>query len=442
MSPTPASNGWSFVAVERVGSFHHGWWRGIVSRLVNTLLHRRIALLAVASVLIAACGSGAASTTTTTTTTVVVDPTIPPTTPTTAVIEPPAMTGSLTVWADPAVADAVRSRGILFGADTGITVTVVAKAEADILTALLDGSEEEPDLFVGPHTWLQELAVAGLTEPVTLGEDLPQGIIDAVSLRGFALAVPLAVDALVQVRNPAISPTRPTSADALVCQGCLLLPGDGDLDVTYPFLTSLGGYLFGPNPDNGYDVTDTSVDSPEAIAAATILQDLVAAGAVGTATDRADALARFEAGEAGIIWAGPEAIGVLAGEAVEALPTIGGAPAISPVRVTAAFVNGQGPVKAEAVRFAERYLGDQDGSRAIADASGMAPVWAGAATNIELVVLESAKTGQPVPYVAGTQAAWDEVAAAFARILVGTDAGTALIDAGDVIRFVDPTPQG
>jgi len=218
-------------------------------------------------------------------------------------------------------------------------------------------------------------------------------------------------------------------------------------DYNRPFLTPALELIHGYGRLQGIvfrqgDARFQGKPADEAIAAATILQDLVAAGAVGTATDRADALARFEAGEAGIIWAGPEAIGVLAGEAVEALPTIGGAPAISPVRVTAAFVNGQGPVKAEAVRFAERYLGDQDGSRAIADASGMAPVWAGAATNIELVVLESAKTGQPVPYVAGAQAAWDEVAAAFARILVGIDAGTALIDAGDAIRFVDPTPQG
>ncbi|HEX9977357.1 MAG TPA: extracellular solute-binding protein, partial [Acidimicrobiia bacterium] len=293
-------------------------------------LRRRIILLAVMPALIAAACSGSADPTTTTTTTFAVVTTMPPTTPTTAVIEPPPVSGTLTVWADPSLADAVRSRAVLFTADTGVEVTVVPTPEADILPAVLDGSVELPDVFIGPHTWVYQLAVAGITEPVTLGDDLPAGIVEAVSLRTFPLGVPLAVDALIQVRNPSLVATRPTAAESISCQGCFVLPADGAFDVTYPFATTLGGYLFGPDPDNGYDPTITGVDSEEAIAAATVLETLVAAGVVTTATDRDEVLARFAAGEAGIIWAGPEAIGILPGEAVESLPTIGDAAAVSP----------------------------------------------------------------------------------------------------------------
>ena len=409
---------------------------------VNTLLRRRIALLAVMPALIAAACSGGAAPTTTTTTTFVVVTTVPPTTPTTAVIEPPPVSGTLTVWANPSLADAVRSRAVLFTADTGISVTVVPAVEADILPAVLDGSGALPDVFIGPHTWVYELAIAGITEPVTLGENLPAGIVEAVSLRTFPLGIPLAVDALIQVRNPSLVATRPTAAESIDCQGCFVLPADGAFDVTYPFVTTLGGYLFGPDPDNGYDPTVTGVDSEEAVAAATVLESLVTAGAVTTATNRNDVLARFAAGEAGIIWAGPEAIGLLSGEAVESLPTIGNAAAVSPIRVLTAYVNARGPLKAAAAKFAERYLGDPDGSREFANSAAMAPVWAAAATDTELLVLDAAETGHAVPYAPETESAWAEMSAAFASILLGTKAEEALIDAGDNIRFADTAGAG
>lgn len=392
---------------------------------------RRLVTLAVL-LLAAACG-GDPATSTTTSTTLVVSTTVAPTTPTTGVIPPPAPTGSLLVWADPMVADAARGRGAAFTADTGVEVVVVPIAPDDILATVLDGGVDLPDVFIGPHVWLYRLARAGLTEPVTLADGLPSAVVDAVSLRGFTLGVPLAVDALVQLRNPSLVATRPVSVESIACAGCFVLPGD--LDVTYPFLATLGGYVFAPDPDIGYVVTDTTVDSEEAIAAAGVLQALVAAGAVDPAADRAAALARFTAGTAGIIWAGPEAIGLIPGEAVEAIPTIGDAPAVSPVRVMTAFVNGRGSHKSEAAAFAESYLGDRHGSRAFADSLGMAPVWEAAATAAESVVIAAADTGHAVPYAPETDDAWDELSDAFARILLGTDAATALIDAGDAIRF-------
>jgi arabinogalactan oligomer/maltooligosaccharide transport system substrate-binding protein len=392
---------------------------------------------------ITACsGTATPSTTSSTTTTLTAPTTVPPTTPSTAVIDPPPETATLTVWADPSLADAVRSRAQAFANDTGAQVTVVPMSEGDILGALSDDSAGAPDVFIGPHTWLYQLAVAGLTEPVRLGADLPAGAVQAVSLRTFSLAVPLAVDALIEARNPSISPILPTAVEELSsCVGCFVLPADGDLDTTYPFLASLGGYLFGRNADTGYDLTDTGVDSAEAIAAAVTLQDLVGAGAVDTATDRTEVLTRFAAGEAGIIWAGPEAVDLLSGQTVEALPSIGGEPAVSPVRVLAAYVNAKGPAKSEAARFAVDYLGDPDGSRAIADASTMAPVWSSVATAAEQAIIESARTGQPVPFAPTTETAWSTVSAAFAAILTGTDAETAMVDAGDLIRFADSSGQ-
>ena len=408
--------------------------RGIVLRPVHSRRLRRLASLAAVSALLVACG-GTATPTSTTSTPFVASTTTPPAPPTTGVVAAPDVTGTLIVWADSAIADAVRSRAALFTADTGIEVVVDPMAEADILNALLEGGDVSPDVFIGPHTWLYRLAVAGITEPVELADGLPAGVVEAVSLRTFPLGVPVAVDAIAQIRNPSLVASRPTSAESIDCSGCFVLPADGDLDVTYPFIATLGAYVFGPDPATGYAADDTTVDSDEAIAAAAVLEAMVASGVIDPASDRANALARFEAGAAGIIWAGPEAIGLVAGESVEALPTLGDSPGVSPVRVVTAYVNARGTLKPEAGRFAEQYLGDQDGSRAFADALGMAPVWAAVATDDELVFIEAAITGDPVPYAVETEAAWAEVSAAFARILLGTAAETALLDAGDAIRF-------
>ena len=405
---------------------------GIVPRPVN--VYRRLALAAALALVVASCGGGASPPPTSTTTTTVA-PTVPPTPPTTAVIEPPTVEGTLTVWADPRLVDAVRAQGVLYTADTGIDVVVEAVSEADILAAVLDGEAGQPDVFLGPHTWLFELAVAGVTEPVRLDEGVPGGAADAVTLRTFTLAVPLALDALVEFRNPSILPARPEAVESIGCQGCVALPADGDLDVTFPFLASGGGYLFGPDPNDGYDLTDIGVDSAEAIATAAVLETMVAGGVVAVSADRAETLTRFAGGFAGIIWAGPEAIGTIPDEAVESLPTIGGSPAVSPVRVLAAYVNARGDLKSLATEFAERYLGGEAGSRAIADAWRWAPVWAAAATDAELVVIAAADTGVPVPYAPETEAAWDLMSAAFGAMLGGAAAETALIDAGDVLRF-------
>ena len=85
----------------------------------------------------------------------------------------------------------------------------------------------------------------------------------------------------------------------------------------------------------------------------------------------------FAAGDAALLWV--RASGLAAVEAsgmdvaVESLPTIGGNPPVTAFRTLTAFVNARGSAKTEAVEFATHWLGDVNGSAAVALAAGNSP---------------------------------------------------------------------
>jgi len=423
---------------------------------------RRATLITVLAVLAAACGGDAAPTTTSTSTPVIAT-TVPATTPTTAIAETPGAEGPIVVWVPSEdVADAVIARADVFTAETGIgvfVVTIVSAPDDDrlFLDELIAGEIPEPpegvdapdipaalrrmpDIVIGPHTWLPELAAAGLAAPVELPEGLPAGAVEAVALRGFTIGVPVALDALVQYRNPARMAVAPADVSDVACAedvACLLLPGDGDPDVHLPFLLTLGGYVFGPDPVDGYSTEDIGVGSTEAIASSAVLQKMVEDGTTSEAADRGDARDRFEAGDAALIWDGAEVLGRFSDAVIESLPTIGSSPAVSPVWVTAVWINASSELETEAALFAVDHLGSIQGSTAIARALDRAPVWAEGATDAERLLIEAAAAGSAVPYIARAEIAWTALAEAFARIHDGVDAGEALGTAADTIKFAD-----
>jgi arabinogalactan oligomer / maltooligosaccharide transport system substrate-binding protein len=353
---------------------------------------------------------------------------------------------------DPRLVDAVTERGTAYTASTGVVIEVrlyeppsepPAEGEAtDLLSALtLDQLDAPADLYVGPHTWALQLAEAGRAEPVFLADGLVDSIVQSVSPRGYPLAIPLAVDGVVQVRNRALMPEAPESVETIPCPDadrCLLLPADGDADIHYPFLVALGGYLFGPDTAGGYDVDDLGVASEESIAGATILQTLITAGTVDPVADEAAGSADFAAGNAALIWVHASSLDAARDSgmdiSVEPLPTIGGNPPVVSFRTLAAFINPFGSAKSEALAFATDWLGDVSGSGAIALATGTAPVRPEAAVEAMAMVLESVTTGDPVPPVADIDRIWFEVSDAFRRIYAGTTPEDAMFGALDDIR--------
>ena len=407
------------------------------------------------ALVMAACGGGSTTTTNPgSTTTVDPGPTIPATTPTTGVVTIPIPTDPLVVWVeDETLAAAIEERGTAYTATTGVAVEVRVyqppaeplpegdETPTDLLSALLlDEVDGAADIYVGPHTWVLTLAEVGLAEPVSLLAGLEASIAQAVSPRGFALGVPLAVNGVVQVRNRALMPEAPASVESIPCPDadrCLLLPADGDADIHYPFLVALGGYLFAPDPVLGYDTENLGVASAEAIAGATIFSTLLTDADIDPVTDEAAGVADFVAGNAALIWVHATSIDAVQASgmdiAIELLPMIGGNAPITAFRTLTAIVNPTGAAKTEAVEFATQWLGDVNGSAAISLATGMAPVWVEAADAAMTVVHTSVSAGHPVPPVADIDRIWFELTDAFRRIYLGTTAEDAMFGAADDI---------
>lgn len=410
---------------------------------------RRVAIL---TLLVAACGGGSVLPTTSvpaTNTTFAPGPTIVTTTPTTAVVTIPRPSGPLVVWvSDTTLAEAITGRGDAYTSATGIPVEVRVftppggdAGPATLLDALLDDGLDGPaDIYVGPHTWVLALAEAGLAEPIPLADGMADSIVASVSPRGHPLAAPLVVDGIVQVRNRALLPEAPAAVESISCpdaDNCLLLPADGDADLHYPFLVALGGYLFGPDPEVGWNIDDLGLGTDEAVAGVSIFADLLADGTIAAPADAAAAIADFAAGNAALLWVRASGLADVQAAgmdiAVELLPTIGGAAAVTSFRTLAAFVNPFGSAKSEAVAFVTDWLGDVNGSGAIALATGMAPVWTEAASSSATVVLESVATAHPLPIVDDIDRIWFELSDAFRRIHADTSVEDALFGAiGDI----------
>jgi maltose-binding protein MalE len=404
---------------------------------------------------VAACTGGGDGSATSSSTTLPPIVSITTTTATTMVVDPLVPDQPVVVWVTSAeLGDAIETRAVDYTAATGVAVEVevfdpsaVEEGDPPLPASLFVGVLEDSlprraDIVIGPHTWVLRLAEAGMLEPmIALEPGLPEKAVDAVSLRGFALGVPLTVDSVVQVRNPDLMASAPASVEDLGCPAsgaCLVLPGNGDPDILYPFLVALGGYTYPADEFDGYDRSDLGMDSDPAIAGAAILQQLAASGRVTTAADSAAVAERFVAGDAALAWISTAELATVEAadfeSIVEPIPEIRGNAPIAAVRVTAAFVNPHSETKSAASEFAAQWLGDVDGSARIASALEETPVWREAATEAMGVILDAVETGDPAPYVANFAVLWSELARAFSRILGGVTPSTALAQAAASVR--------
>jgi arabinogalactan oligomer/maltooligosaccharide transport system substrate-binding protein len=257
----------------------------------------RVLALALA---VGACtgGDGTTPATTTPIPTTRPAPTPAPTAPATT-SQAPATTSTtapesgVEVWADPTIVGALESVASDFTARTGIAVAVEERAfasiRADVLAAAVDGSG--PDLFVGSHSWTQELVTAGAVAPVVL---IPQTVRDAFlapALEAFTLdarlyAVPYAAETVALWANTSLVGTAvPATFDELLdrCDTlapdrvCLAVPGGAGLPDAYyqfPIVSAFGGSIFHRVEGVGYDLDSAGIDSPESLVAYQYLADL------------------------------------------------------------------------------------------------------------------------------------------------------------------------
>ena len=232
-----------------------------------------------------------------------------------ATTSPPPV--KLVVWAEEKVATALDPLVGAYEAAAGVDIEVVVydfgAIRTDVQTAGPAG--EGPDVFLGAHDWVGELAANGVVAPLDLGSvasDLFDVGVTAFSYGGEVYGFPYATEAIAMFYNadlvdsvPATWEEAKTACDTAGTEFCVGTPSN-DAYHNHPFIASAGGYVFAST--GGFDASDVGLDNAGAIASAEYLDGLVKNGTVYSA-DYGGAMSNFQEGRALFWMTGPWARG-------------------------------------------------------------------------------------------------------------------------------------
>ena len=304
------------------------------------------------------------------------------------------------------------------------------------------------------------MAADGIAAPIDLGgrddEWVPVSRV-AFNYSGSLYAVPYATEAIAMYYNTDLVPEPPTTFEEMtaICDSldgidnCLGIPGGGDNVPAaaynhYPFVSVLGGYIFGFSLDTGYDTTDVGLDSDEAIAGVSALEALIVDGYVGNVTED-DAKAQFNGGTSPFYISGPwfindaDTAGVNYG--VAKIPTLDGSAPGPFVGAQGFFINNFSDNVGIAQSFLLDYVATEEVMTALYEADPRNPAYlatfeAVAADNeIAKTFALSAADGQPMPNIPEMGSVWTPLSDQTNGLRNGnTDAATAMETAAAQVR--------
>lgn len=379
---------------------------------------------------------------------------------------PPAEAGTLTLWVDETRAPVLTEIGERFTAETNVPVAVYQVGFGDIRDRLqLYGpTGEGPDIIIGAHDWLGQLATNGLVEPLDLSA--VQDNIDPVALGAFTYdtgeggqvyGLPYAAEALGLYYNTDMVETPPATWDELI-QMATDLQADTELGLeqafiipekdpyhTYPILTANGGYIFGRNDDGTYNPEDVGLDSEGGLAYGQMLDRMIDEGVLRAGVNYDTMIQLFNAGDAAMFMTGPWALGGDAGvraggQPYAVAPIPAGTEEARPfVGVQGFMVSAFAPNKELATSFLTEYVATDDTMQALFDADPRPSTWTpvASATDDEDIqaFIESAGNGDPLPAIPAMSAVWTDWTDALDLIFTqAQEPDAALMDAAESIR--------
>lgn len=228
----------------------------------------------------------------------------------------------LVIWADDTRAPILEELGARFEEEFGIPVRIDELGFGDIRDQLKTAAPagEGPDMIIGAHDWLGELAVNGLLAEIDVSDIADQFLPAALSAfvyDGAQYGLPYAAENVAFLRNLDLVPDNPETWDdvrsvseQLIADGASkygFVMFDNNPYHFFPVQTAFGGYVFGLT-DEGYDPGDVGIDSEGSIAAATYLEAYGSDGLMPSGIDYDVMHTMFETGDAAMIITGPWAI--------------------------------------------------------------------------------------------------------------------------------------
>lgn len=340
--------------------------------------------------------------------------------------------------------------GDAFAAESGVQVTVQHPESAPDKFQSSSGAGKGPDVFCWPHDRVGEWARSGLIVPVhprkALRESIDASAWSAFQYNGKTWGYPIAIEAIGLVYNKALVPIPPKTFEEVVAldeklakRGKKALLWDYNKSFfSFPMLAAGGGYIYRKDASGNYDVHDIGVNTPGAVAGATVLQQLVQRGQMPKGAGYAEMEGGFARGDIAMMitgpWAWENAKRAHVDFGVAPIPAVAGHPAKPFVGVLGCMIAAPSQVKDIAREFIEHHLLRIDSLKTInADVPLGTP--ANKAFYAELAAdpniratMENARLGEPIPNIPETGKFFTAVDAALEAITNGRQSPKAALD--------------
>jgi arabinogalactan oligomer / maltooligosaccharide transport system substrate-binding protein len=245
--------------------------------------------------------------------------------PSTTTTIPARGDADLVIWADDNRVPVIKPFADKFGAANGIKIAVQELKFDQIRDQLkvAGPAGKGPDIIIGAHDWLGDLATTGLVEPMDLGvkaKTLSTVGVKAMTYGGKVYGVPYAIENIALIRNTKLAPKKPATfveleknALALKKAGKVKIAlaiqnSDPDPYHNYPLFSGAGGYVFKADSSGSYDANNLGLDSKGGLAAAKQFRKWIDSGLIDPSVNFDIMIQSFGDGEAAYAITGPWAV--------------------------------------------------------------------------------------------------------------------------------------
>ncbi len=357
-----------------------------------------------------------------------------------------AFSTKIVVWCSEKQADILQQLGEEYKAKTGVEVEVQQMDFGSIKPKFLNAAQggEGPDIIVGAHDWVGELAVNGLLQPIAFLPDKNMyydTAIKAFTYNGKLYGVPYAMEAIALIYNKDYVEEVPKTMDELIELAKKIDEEyEGEVrgfvyDVanfyfSAPFLFGFGGYVFKETP-KGLDVHDIGLANEGAIEGAKLIKRFFDEGILQSGDNYGIMDSLFKDGAAAMIINGPWAVkaykdaGINYG--VVPIPDLKPGVKAKPfVGVQGFMVNAKSPNKQIAIDFLIHFIATKESLYKIYLADPRLPsrkdVLYMVKDNPDIVgFTNSAKNGIPMPNVPEMGVVWGAMGDALNLIVNGKE---------------------
>ncbi|HPB64171.1 MAG TPA: extracellular solute-binding protein, partial [Mesotoga sp.] len=190
----------------------------------------------------------------------------------------------LVIWSSENQIPALEKLAADFESDYGIQVEIQQVNFGDIKSKFLTAAPagEGPDIIVGAHDWVGELAINGLIEPIPFLPDREQYYevaLDALNYGGKLYGVPYTIEAIAIIYNKDLVfdvPKTLTELEQLALEASDdevvgFIYTAGDFYHSAPFILGRGGYIF-KETSAGQDVKDIGLSNQGAVAGGNLIK--------------------------------------------------------------------------------------------------------------------------------------------------------------------------